>query len=188
MSDFVLLCWEFFKTGLFAVGGGLTTLPFIHEMAQKYDWFIEADVVNMIAISESTPGPMGVNMATFAGYKTYGVLGGIAATLALVLPSFILIILLSKFLDKFRENPHVADAFYGLRPAVAGLVLAAWLSIFEISVLTLPRFGETGAWADLASPAAMGIFALLLLSSHRFKRVPPVAFIAAGALLGILFL
>lgn len=188
MSDFVLLCWEFFKTGLFAIGGGLTTLPFIHEMARKYDWFTEADVVNMIAISESTPGPMGVNMATFAGYKTFGIPGGIVATLALVLPSFIIIILLSRFLDKFRENPHVNDAFYALRPAVGGLILAAWLSIFQLSVLTLPRFEETGSWADLASPAAMGIFALLLLASYRLKRVPPAALIAAGALLGALFL
>jgi chromate transporter len=188
MSDFLLLCWEFFKAGLFAVGGGLATLPFIHEMARTYDWFTEADVANMIAVSESTPGPMGVNMATFAGYKTYGIPGAVAATFSLVLPSYIVIVIIAKFLDKFSENPHVIDAFYGLRPAVGGLVLAAWLSIFQIAVLTLPRFQETGAWTDFANPAAAAIFVLLLTASYRFKRVPPVTFIAAGALLGILFL
>ncbi len=188
MSDLFLLCWEFFKAGLFAVGGGLATLPFIHEMARNYDWFTEADVANMIAVSESTPGPMGVNMATFAGYKTYGIPGALATTFSVVLPSYIVIIVIAKFLDKFSENPHVIDAFYGLRPAVCGVVLSAWLSIFRIAVLTLPRFQETGAWADLVNPAAAVIFVLLFVLSSRFKRVPPVAFIASGALLGILFL
>lgn len=188
MSDFLLLCWEFLKTGLFAIGGGLATLPFIHEMAQKYGWFTEADVADMIAVSESTPGPLGINMATFAGFKTYAIPGAVAATFSLVLPPFIIVVFVAKFLDKFSENPHVMDAFYGLRPAVGGLVLAAWLSIFQIAVLTLPRFQETGAWTDLVNPAAAAIFVLLLAASYRFKRISPVAFIAAGALLGILFL
>ena len=188
MSNFLLLCWEFFKAGLFAVGGGLATLPFIHEMARNYNWFTEADVANMIAVSESTPGPMGVNMATFAGYKAFGIPGAVAATFSLVLPSYVIIIVIAKFLDKFSENPHVMDAFYGLRPAVAGLVLAAWLSIFQIAVLTLPHFQETGVWIDLANPVAAVIFVLLLVASYRFKKIPPAAFIAAGALLGVLFL
>ena len=114
---------EFFKTGLFSVGGGLATLPFLYEMSTNTHWFTHSDVADMIAISESTPGAIGINMSTYAGYITAGYLGGVCATLSLAAPSVIIILIISKFLQKFRENPHVENAFYGL--AVGGSVSSA---------------------------------------------------------------
>ena len=90
---YLRLFYAFFKTGLFSIGGGLATLPFLYEMAEKYSWFTEEDIANMLAIAESTPGPIGVNMATYVGIQTGGILGGFWATFALVLPSFIIILL-----------------------------------------------------------------------------------------------
>ena len=118
MNIYILLFLEFFKTGLFSIGGGLATLPFLYDIADKYPWFDRAVLADMIAVSESTPGPIGINMATYVGYETGGILGGILATVALVLPSVIIIIIIAKFLNKFNENKIVKSAFYGLRPAV----------------------------------------------------------------------
>lgn len=98
---------EFFKTGLFAVGGGLATLPFLYQMAADTGWFTAQDIADLIAVSESTPGPLGVNMATYVGFKTLGVLGGVVSTLGLVAPSIIVIILISKVLDRFKESSIV---------------------------------------------------------------------------------
>lgn len=109
------LFFEFFKAGLFAVGGGLATLPFLYDIASRYDWMSVESITDMIAISESTPGPLGVNMATYAGYHAYGVLGGVVATFALVLPSIIVIVIVAKILEKFKENRLVKDTFAGLR-------------------------------------------------------------------------
>lgn len=111
----LLLMWEFFKTGLFAIGGGLATLPFLYEMSVKTGWFTATDIANMIAISESTPGPLGINMATYVGYNTAGVAGAILAPIGEVLPSIIIILIIAKVLEKFKENQIVQDVFYGLR-------------------------------------------------------------------------
>ena len=113
---YLQLFYEFFKTGLFAIGGGLATLPFLYDMADKYPWFTRTDLANMIAVSESTPGPIGVNMATYVGFTTGGILGSIIATCGLVLPSLIIIIIIAKFLESFQDNRFVQSAFYGLRP------------------------------------------------------------------------
>ena len=101
------LFWEFFKTGLFAIGGGLATLPFLYDMQAATGWFTLDDISNMIAISESTPGPMGINMATYTGFTSMGVLGGIAAVAGLVTPSIIIIIIVSNILEKFKTNKYV---------------------------------------------------------------------------------
>ncbi len=111
------LIYEFFKTGLFSIGGGLTTLPFLYEMSDHTGWFTHTDIVDMIAVSESTPGAIGINMATYAGYKTSGILGGICATIGLAAPSIIIILLVAHVLDRFKDSKYVARAFYGLRPA-----------------------------------------------------------------------
>ena len=100
----VRLFFEFFKAGLFAVGGGLATLPFLQEISQKTGWFTQNDLMDLIAISESTPGAIGVNAATYAGFHTYGVIGGIVATFGLVCPSVIVIILFTKVLERFKES------------------------------------------------------------------------------------
>ena len=120
MMSLLILIFEFFKIGLFSIGGGLATLPFLYRLADKYPWFSAKQIPDMIAVSESTPGPLGINMATYTGFQHSGVIGSIAATFGLVLPSVIIIILISKVLEKFRSNKYVEYAFYGLRPAVLG--------------------------------------------------------------------
>ena len=133
---FLYLILEFFKTGLFAIGGGMATIPFLYEIAEKYPWFTTAQLIDMIAISESTPGPVGVNMATFAGYMAEGIWGGLAATLSLVLPSYIIILIIARMLNKFQGSVIVGRSFDGLRPAVAGLLSAATLEIFKVALFT----------------------------------------------------
>ena len=108
---------RFFQTGLFSVGGGLATLPFLYEISNQTHWFSHADIADMIAISESTPGAIGINMSTYAGYITGGIFGGVLATLSLAMPSVIIILIIARLLEKFENNPYVTKAFYGLRPA-----------------------------------------------------------------------
>ena len=117
MNLFVLLFLEFFKTGLFAVGGGLATLPFLIQLTYRYDWFTQSMLADMVAVSQSTPGPMGINMATYAGFTTAGVPGALVSTFGIVLPSLIIIIIVAKFLEKFNDNVYVNSVFQGLRPA-----------------------------------------------------------------------
>ena len=108
MSILIQLFLEFFKIGLFAVGGGLATIPFLHQLAEKYTWFTVETLVDMIAISESTPGAMGVNMATYSGFTTAGISGSLIATLGLVLPSIVIIIIIAHFLKQFSDSPVVS--------------------------------------------------------------------------------
>ena len=130
-----LLFFEFFKIGLFAIGGGLVTVPFLFDLAEHYPWFNASDLADMIAISESTPGPLGVNMATFAGFKAAGVSGALTATLGLVFPSVVIIMILSKLLKKFRDNPLVCSILAGIRPAVIALILFAGIEIAKLAVV-----------------------------------------------------
>lgn len=176
------LFWEFFKTGLFSVGGGLATLPFLYDMSEKTGWFTTTDISDMIAVSESTPGPLGINMATYVGYKTVGILGGIIATVGLVAPAIICIILISKILDKFKESEIVARVFYGLRPASTGLIAAAGLGVAKIALLhTDASFGLSFFnWPLIA--LAIVIYILY----KKFKK-HPIFYIAGAAVVGIIF-
>ena len=126
---------EFFKIGLFAVGGGMATIPFLQELSQRTGWFSERFITDMIAISESTPGPIGINMATYVGFSLSGVAGGIVATLGTIIPAIVIITLVSKSLEKFSGNKYVDYMFYGLRPAVTGLIAAAGFDVFRIAVV-----------------------------------------------------
>ena len=126
---------EFFKIGLFAVGGGMATIPFLYDLSDRTGWFTHTQLADMIAISESTPGPIGVNMATYVGYEMSGIPGSIFTTLGFVAPSIIIIIIVSLFLQKFRENRYVESAFYGLRPASSGLIASAALSVAIVALL-----------------------------------------------------
>ena len=121
MLILVRLFYEFFKTGLFAIGGGLATMPFLYNISESTGWFSRSDLTNMIAVSESTPGPLGVNMATYVGFSVSGIPGGIIATLGLVCPAVVIIIIISKFLNKFKENPYVEAVFHKIRPTSTGL-------------------------------------------------------------------
>lgn len=184
------MCFEFFKTGLFAIGGGLATLPFLYNMADRFpEWFTRDMLADMIAVSESTPGPMGINMATYAGFHVSGVLGSVLATLALVLPSVIIIVIVAKFLDKFNDSKLVKWSFYGLRPAVAGLIAVATLEVLKVSVFTFERFSETRSLLDLFDGKSLLLFAavFVLLRFKKLKNIHPIVFILGGAVIGILF-
>ena len=133
---YLQLFWEFFQTGLFAVGGGMATIPFLYDISDKTGWFTHQDLANMIAVGESTPGPIGINMATYVGYITgmaqggigNAILGAVTATFGLVLPSLIVILIVAAMLKRFKSSPLVQKTFYGLRPASTGLIAAAILS------------------------------------------------------------
>lgn len=178
---YLLLIWEFFKIGLFAVGGGLAALPFLYDLADRYAWFSYAELVDMIAVSESTPGPLGINMATYVGYHVAGVGGGVIASLALIVPSLIITTLICVFLQRFRENNQVQWAFYGLRPAVAGLIGAIAISLLQIAL-----FGGHYTWGAVADIKALLLLLLLLPAVFKLKK-HPVVYIAAAAAVGMAF-
>lgn len=179
------LFYEFFKTGLFAVGGGMATIPFLQNIGATTGWFTDADLTTMIAVSESTPGPIGVNMATYVGFVTRGIPGAIISTLGLVTPSVIVILIIAAFLKAFRHNRYVEAAFYGLRPASTAMVAAAGLSVVAITLL------NTGA-AGLAivNWKALALAAVILVLTRWVKPTKglhPIVFILASAVVGVVF-
>lgn len=180
------LYWEFFKTGLFSVGGGLATLPFLIEMSARTGWFTSADIADMVAISESTPGPLGINMGTYVGYKTIGLFGGVVATLGIITPAIVIIILISKVLQKFKNSPAVEKIFYGLRPASTGLITAAGLGVAKIALLNIPLFEETGSFLDLIRFRQILLAAVMFFLLRKYKK-HPIVYIAAAAVIGIVF-
>jgi len=177
----------FFKIGLFTIGGGLAALPLLQDTAIQNGWFSLEEFFHMVAVSESTPGPIGVNMATYVGYETAGIPGALGATLGLVSPSVIIIVLVARFFLHFNEKPLVRSAFSGLRPAVTGLIATAAFKVLMVAVIPWEAFRTSGRAADLFDPFRLGIFALLLWSFWKFKK-HPIIYIIAGAVLGILFL
>lgn len=182
----LLLFYEFFKAGLFAIGGGLATLPFLYDIAARYDWLPMEMMPDMIAISESTPGPLGINMATYAGYHAYGVLGAIVATAGLVLPSLIIIIIIANFLKKFQSNPLVQDGFAGLRPIVTALIAAACWQVMKITLFCFDIFQETGNYLDIFNWKTLFFFVLIYVLLRKYKK-HPVVYIAGAAAAGIIF-
>lgn len=183
---YLQLFYEFFKTGLFAVGGGLATLPFLYSMADKTGWFTAGDLANMIAVGESTPGPIGINMATYVGFHTAGVLGAVITTTALVLPSVIVIMIVASFLKRFSESFYVKSAFYGLRPAVTGLIAAAAFEIYRITLLAIEPFLETRNLLNLFQWKNIVLFAALFILNKKVKW-HPVFIILIAAAAGIVF-
>lgn len=184
--SYLIVFLEFFKTGLFAVGGGLATLPFLYDLADKYDWFTRADLSNMIAVSESTPGPIGVNCATYAGVNALGVLGGIISTLGLVLPSIIVIICVAKVLDKFQKNKYVKYAFYGIRPAVTALIAVAFVDVAKTALLNIDIFSKSKNFIELFNAPAIVLFIALYFAMKKIKW-HPIFFIAVSAVVGVIF-
>lgn len=184
MMTFFTLFAAFFKTGLFAVGGGLATLPFLYEISAQTGWFSTADLADMIAISESTPGAIGINMATYAGYKAAGIPGGICATLGLALPSLIIICLVARFLDHFSDNKYVKRAFYGLRPASIAMITAALLNVIAVSLVDLDAFRASGQPLQLLRPIPIAMAVILFFAMRKIK-LHPILFLAASAAAGI---
>lgn len=186
MTIWIRLFFEFFKTGLFAVGGGLATLPFLYEMSDATGWFTAQDIADLIAISESTPGPLGVNMATYVGFKTVGLFGGLVSTLGLACPAIVIIVLISKILDKFKESALVQKIFYGLRPASTALIAAAGLGVAKITLLKLDIFKETGAILDIFNWKCIILALVVYVTLKKFKK-HPIVYIAASAVIGVIF-
>ena len=182
MMTFLRLIVEFFKTGLFAVGGGLATLPFLYEMGEKTGWFTAQDVLNLLAVSESTPGPIGINMSTYVGFITAGVPGAVIASLALTAPCVIVILLVIQVLDRFKDSPLVEAVFKALRPASIGMIAAALLGVAQESLLCLGADTLVGIlnWKAIA-------LAVVLWFVMKKWKTHPIAYIAIAAAAGILF-
>lgn len=184
--DFILLVkvfWEFFKIGLFAVGGGPATIPFLFELSDKTAWFSNQELTNMIAISESTPGPIGLNMATYVGFQTLGFFGGLVSTFGLVFPSLFVIILIAKFMANFSSNIYVKRAFWGIRPAVTALIASAVISMIRASLFIISEDGITPAIGSII----LCVIAFALLQVPKLKKIHPGLWILTAAVIGIIF-
>lgn len=169
-----LLFIEFFKIGLFSIGGGLATLPFLYNLADKYNWIDYQTISNMVAISESTPGPIGINMATYCGFETFGILGALVASISLVLPAFLIIILISKFLKKFNENFYIKSMLYGIKPAVIALILLPCLTLMKNSFIL----------NNSINLKSLIVFVIMFLLIKKYKK-HPIFYIFLGAIIGI---
>ena len=184
------LFWEFFKTGLFAVGGGMATLPFLRSMGAATGWFTAGQLADMVAVSESTPGPIGVNMATYVGFTTAGVPGALCATLGLVTPSIIIILAIAAFLKAFRSNKYVERVFYGIRPASTALIAAAGVSVMELCLLNVGTFQAGDGFAAFINVKGFVLFAAVWVLTNLIKPTKnwhPIVFIALSAAAGIVF-
>ncbi len=173
----------FFKIGLFSIGGGLATLPYLQELIDKKAWINSKELLNMIAISESTPGPIGINVATYIGHNTLGIFGGIVSTLGLITPSIIIIIIIAHYFAKFSEEDLVKSAFTGIRPAVTGLIAAAGFNVASIALL------KTGAIGSLINKIHIGgllLFIFMVFVIYKYKK-HPLLYILFAALIGLIF-
>ena len=187
---YLRLFFEFFKTGLFSVGGGMATIPFLSRMADKTGWFTQAQLADMVAVSESTPGPIGVNMASYVGFTTAGIPGVIVATLGLITPCYLVILIVAHFLQKFRSSPLVDKVFYGLRPASAGLIAVAGWSVVCMALVNTKAYELTGNLLDLVSIKGLVLAVVVWLGTNLWKKgkkLHPVAWIALSAVAGVVF-
>ena len=197
MTALLRLYWEFFKTGLFAIGGGMATLPFLKDIGESTGWYTYGELMNMLAVSESTPGPIGINMATYVGFTVAGVPGAVVATIGEVTPSIIVILLVATMLKRFRDSKYVDSMFYGLRPASAGLIGAACVSVI-LEVLTCIRISsadgvllnrvQTAGGSLLNLRGLLLAAALLALTNwvKPTKKLHPIVFILLSAVVGVL--
>ncbi len=179
---FLELFLTFFKIGAFTIGGGYAMLPLIQEEIIAKGWLLEAEIVNFIAVAESTPGPFAINISTYVGSEMGGILGSVCATLGVVLPSFIIILLVAHWYEQFKASKLVKGLMSGLRPAVIGLIGAAVLSIaktvFSGIELSTALFTNPQFWVSVGTTIVMGVLA--------FKKTHPIAIICMSAVIGIL--
>lgn len=179
------LFFEFARAGLFAVGGGLATLPFLYSISDRTGWYTHEQLTDMVAVSESTPGAIGVNTATYVGFTTAGLLGALTATAGLVLPSIVIILLVARVLDRFKESSLVKAIFYGLRPASTGLIAAAGVSVAKLTLLDM----EALRALNFAAVFRFSYIAMAVLLFLLMKKFPkhPAFYIALAAAAGIVF-
>ncbi|MBE6911517.1 MAG: chromate transporter [Ruminococcaceae bacterium] len=186
MTTFFLICGYFFLTGLFAIGGGLAAIPFMQQFFVP--GYISSELFyNMIAISESTPGPIGVNMATYIGFENLGIFGGIATTLALVLPSFVIILIIARSYSRFQDNIYVKRGLYGIRAAVVGLIASAAYSVLTVTILTPSEFAKSPHFMTLFDFKQLAIFAVIFALYKIFNK-HPIWYVIFGAVCGVVFL
>lgn len=178
---YLTLFYEFFKIGLFSIGGGMATLPFLMDLTNKYDWYTKSELTNMIAISESTPGPVGINMSTYAGYQAAGIPGAIVSTCSMVVAPVIIIMIVAGFMEKFYNNFSVQSIFYGVRPAVAAAIGFAVWGLIEITLFTASQTGYHPDWIAIG----LCISAFLLLQIKKLQSLHPLWWMVAGAIIGI---
>lgn len=189
---YLQLFFEFFKVGLFAIGGGMATFPFLTDLADKTGWYTQQQLIDMIAIAESTPGPIGVNTATYVGFTTAGLSGALIASLGLITPSVIIILIIARVLAKFKDSKLVQDVFYGLRPASTGLIAAAGFSVVLVALTgaQVDSLWELFRWRGAIHWPSILLAAVLLVLTRKVKQTKdlhPVVFIALSALAGIVF-
>jgi chromate transporter len=179
------LFWEFFKTGLFSIGGGLATLPFLQRMGETTGWFTSADLANMVAISESTPGPIGINMASYVGYATAGIPGVIVATVGEVLPALVIIVIVAGFMRRFQDNRYVQDTLYGFRAASLGLIAAAFVSVLTMSLVKVELFRETGSFWGMFDWRTLVLAGVIWVLTNKTKW-HPAWFLRGAAVVGVI--
>ena len=192
MMLFLKLFFEFFKTGLFAVGGGMATIPFLYEISDRTGWFTHDELANMIAVGESTPGPIGVNMATYVGFLTGsndygafgGILGAVIATLGLITPSVVIILIVAMVLNAFRKSKTVNNLFYGLRPASTGMIAAAGLGVVISNFFPTIGGAVSVNWLGILLAAVIWVLTNLVKQTNKWH---PIVFIALSALVGVIF-
>lgn len=194
---YLALFWEYFKIGLFTIGGGYAMLPLVTQIVLNRGWMTEQELINFVGVAESTPGPFAINLATFVGNtvgsRDYGVLGGIlgatVATIAVVLPSLVIIIIVTKLLDKFKNSKYVNGALSGIKPVVVGLILSAVVTVGCKVILPQLNFKALSAdgfsqfnWISLIIAAC--VFALSNVKIKK-KKIHPILLIIASAVAGI---
>lgn len=196
IPTYLRLFWEFFKTGLFSIGGGMATLPFLHDIGVSTGWYTQTQLMNMLAVSESTPGPIGINMATYVGFTVAGVPGAVIATIGEVTPSIAVILIIAALLKNFRENRYVDAAFYGLRPASTGLIGSACITVILEVLLCVNLSGAGGnlfnraAWTGSINWQGLLLAAVLLVLTNWVKPTKglhPIVFILFSAVVGVVF-
>jgi len=182
---YLLLAFEFFKIGLFVFGGALAALPFLYRLTQLYDWFTPAELTYMIAIGQSVPGPIAVNIATFIGFHTAGPLGGVIATTAFIIPGMVIVLITARFMNQFAENRWLKAGLCGIRPAVAALITLALILMVRMTLLDWDGFLADNDWIALVNGRAVIIFAAALAAIIKWDK-HPIVYILAGGLAGIL--
>lgn len=175
------LLWTFFKIGAFTFGGGYVMVPLIQAEVAAHDWMDAASLVNFIAVSESTPGPLAVNVATYVGAEVGGIFGSVCATLGIVFPAFVIILIVAKFYEQFKTSKIVKGCMSGLKPAVVGLIATAVISIgFTVF---FPNGVSKTVFSNVSFYAMAAIFALSFYLA--LKKKSPILIICFSALLGI---
>lgn len=185
MINYLLLMYEFIKVGLFSVGGGYATLPFLYHIAEVYNWYSAKELVDMLAVSSITPGPVGINVATFAGFKTGGLLGALIATASVMLPSYLLVIVIYKLLNRFNENFYVQAVLYAVKPAGCALIAAVAVRLFRDYILRnvdVFNIYDITAFVDIK---ALLLLVGLFVMSIKIKK-DPLVYLGVAALFGII--